>query len=396
MEESPNTAVADGSNPAPTTTTTTTVTPTPSTAASVPAGHTIIREGDCSVLYGENEKVFYNKVQVMNRDTSIQCIKAYVQMLKEEAVTKSATKQAKLKRKKAHIQSQIAALETSAASAESAKELAIHKKRLVQCEGELGTNSDGEFPGIRVLEALSATGLRSIRYAQEIPEINTILANDILPKAYECISRNIKFNNLDPSRVIASNANAVDLMVGSRKEEDQFDVIDLDPYGAPTIFLDSDVQVWLGFLFDCCNRRYSEVVHFADMYVDTQAVKSGGLLLVTCTDMADLCGNTPETAWAKYGSLAMKSKFCKEVALRTILSSLASHAARYGRLIEPLVSMSLDFYSTFCCVTLIDRVESSVDTMWLRTVRVVVRVKESRGGVKQMPTKLVRSLTTGL
>ena len=46
------------------------------------------------------------------------------------------------------------------------------------------------------------------------------------------------------------------------------------------------------------------------------------MLLVTCTDMADLCGNTPETAWAKYGSTAMKSKFCKEVALRTILSSL--------------------------------------------------------------------------
>lgn len=51
-----------------------------------------------------------------------------------------------------------------------------------------------------------------------------------------------------------------------RKEKDQFDVIDLDPYGSASIFLDGAVQ----------------------------SVANGGLLCVTCTDMAVLSGKNPE------------------------------------------------------------------------------------------------------
>lgn len=51
-------------------------------------------------------------------------------------------------------------------------------------------------------------------------------------------------------------------MYSHQSMEDRFDVIDLDPYGSPAIFLDGAVQ----------------------------AIRDGGLLLVTCTDMAVLCG----------------------------------------------------------------------------------------------------------
>jgi tRNA (guanine26-N2/guanine27-N2)-dimethyltransferase len=51
-------------------------------------------------------------------------------------------------------------------------------------------------------------------------------------------------------------------MYNHRSFEDRFDVVDLDPYGSPAVFLDGAVQ----------------------------SVKDGGLLLVTCTDMAVLCG----------------------------------------------------------------------------------------------------------
>jgi tRNA G26 N,N-dimethylase Trm1 len=44
----------------------------------LPKGWTVIKEGMARVIYDETDKVFYNKVQVMNRDTSIQCIRAYV------------------------------------------------------------------------------------------------------------------------------------------------------------------------------------------------------------------------------------------------------------------------------------------------------------------------------
>lgn len=105
-------------------------------------------------------------------------------------------------------------------------------------------------------------------------------------------------------------------MYQHRLRENQFDVIDLDPYGCPSIFLESAVQ----------------------------AVKDGGLLLVTATDMAVLAGNTPETCYVKYGAVSLKIKSCHEMAIRILLQTIESHANRYGRCIEPLLSISADFY----------------------------------------------------
>lgn len=46
------------------------------------------------------------------------------------------------------------------------------------------------------MEALSATGLRSVRMANEIPGVKKIIANDLSKKAVEAINRNILFNNV--------------------------------------------------------------------------------------------------------------------------------------------------------------------------------------------------------
>jgi hypothetical protein len=71
------------------------------------------------------------------------------------------------------------------------------------------------------------------------------------------------------------------------RKERRFDAIDLDPYGSPSIFLDSAVQT----------------------------VKEGGLLLVTSTDMAVLAGNSPETCHSKYGAISLRTKACHEMVL---------------------------------------------------------------------------------
>ena len=73
-----------------------------------------------------------------------------------------------------------------------------------------------------------------------------------------------------------------------------YDAVDLDPYGSPTQLLDSAVQ----------------------------AVSEGGLLLVTATDMAVLCGNNGEACWAKYGSYPLHRSYCHEMALRILLASI--------------------------------------------------------------------------
>lgn len=48
-----------------------------------------------------------------------------------------------------------------------------------------------------VLEALAATGLRSVRYALEVPNLKTVLANDCSTRAVETIVRNAKENSVD-------------------------------------------------------------------------------------------------------------------------------------------------------------------------------------------------------
>lgn len=75
-----------------------------------------------------------------------------------------------------------------------------------------------------------------------------------------------------------------------------------------------------------------------------QSVSEGGILLVTATDMAILAGNSPESCYAKYGSVSLKIKACHEQALRILLRCIESHANRYGRYIKPLLSISVDFY----------------------------------------------------
>ena len=121
-----------------------------------------------------------------------------------------------------------------------------------------------------------------------------------------------------------------------------FEAVDLDPYGSPSKLLDSAVQaswagwggaawsVWKGVEKKCTAGHWRRrgaggscmpqsklagqaggsclpsVPHLSPLRPAArlwlQAVSEGGLLLVTATDMAVLCGNNGEACYAKYAS----------------------------------------------------------------------------------------------
>lgn len=56
--------------------------------------------------------------------------------------------------------------------------------------------------GLRVLEAMAASGLRSIRYAKEIEGLGRIDCNDLDEKAVENIRRNVAYNGGRPAELI--------------------------------------------------------------------------------------------------------------------------------------------------------------------------------------------------
>ncbi|KAK5075380.1 RNA methyltransferase tRNA(m5U54)methyltransferase [Lithohypha guttulata] len=176
-----------------------------------------------------------------------------------------------------------------------------------------------------ILDALSASGLRAIRYAKEIPFATTVVANDLLTEAVEAIKLNIEHNKLQ-GKVFSNVGDARQFMYSKTGNEvvdpkpgyvHKFDVVDLDPYGTAAPFIDAALQ----------------------------AVVDGGMLCVTCTDAGVWASNGyPEKAYALYGGISLKGSHSHEAGLRLILHSIATAAAKYGLAVEPLLSLSIDFY----------------------------------------------------
>ena len=113
-----------------------------------------ITEGKATILFPISNTVFYNNVQVFNRDMSV----AVIKLFKETYFPEVNGNQ--------------------------------HKSKT-----------------FKILEALSATGLRAIRYAREILNVSEIIANDFSKEAVANIERNIKYNNVE-NIVKAQNSDA--------------------------------------------------------------------------------------------------------------------------------------------------------------------------------------------
>eukprot|EP00762_Andalucia_godoyi_P003917 ANDGO_05639.mRNA.1 tRNA (guanine(26)-N(2))-dimethyltransferase len=254
-----------------------------------------VSEGLATAYFPKGE-VFYNPVQCFNRDLSILVLRAFDETRKDEG-------KALVVKKKHNWESQ---------NPYSAEKEAEYKEKRAEKEA-VWTQFENPAP-LKVLEGLSASGLRAIRYAKEVPHIDYVTANDLDKHAAEAISRNVKWNDAEPLvRVSCSDVNSHLL-----SNQNVYDVIDLDPYGSPAPFLASSVS----------------------------CVADGGLLCITATDMAILAGNYPEVSHAKYGSIPVHGSNARiEMGLRVLLHSISQVAAQYGRSIEPLMTLSLDFYA---------------------------------------------------
>jgi tRNA (guanine26-N2/guanine27-N2)-dimethyltransferase len=284
---------------------------------------TTITEGSATMSFPANQEssVFYNPVQVQNRDLSILMISLYNE--------RRAIRQA-VKKKKKELNKEMLPKE------ELQNELEEFEKNL-NVDGLLSNKAED---GVTILEALAASGLRSVRYWNEIAGVKHVTINDLEEAAVARAKDNLKNNSLEnimlkdnierAHGICVNHGDATHEIYMSRrprslttltstqaKQQPMWDVIDLDPYGSAAPFLDGAVQ----------------------------AVESGGLLCVTCTDMAALGGSHPETAYGRYASLPIQSaKYLQELALRILLHTIAVSAARYGRTIRPILSVGMAFY----------------------------------------------------
>ena len=201
-------------------------------------GHTMaegaveVKEGQATLYFASQKGVFYNPPQIPNRDLSVLALRRFVEIRQEEVLAKRAKQAANAAaRQKAEPTGAASAAAPSAAAGAPAAPAA----------------ADAPPPGLRVLDALSASGLRAMRYMKEVPGLQSVVANDLDPAAVAVMEENFRRNGLCAPQVVPSTSDAVLLLHQSKPPAaERFDVVDLDPYGTAAPFLDGAVQAVAG------------------------------------------------------------------------------------------------------------------------------------------------------
>jgi len=178
---------------------------------------------------------------------------------------------------------------------------------------------------LTIVDSMAASGVSSIRMLKECNNIKKIYINDINPDAVDLIYKNVELNKLNQIKttieISKKDANFLFTEIAQNsfdlKNKDDFapNVISIDPFGTPNIYIDSAFKA---------------------------IQKNHGLLGVTATDTAVLFGVRPKACVRKYMSKPLHNEYCKEIGAR-ILVYFISRIANVNKLgIIPL----LTFYST--------------------------------------------------
>lgn len=163
--------------------------------------------------------------------------------------------------------------------------------------------------GDKILDGLAASGARGLRLANETGVRADFVLNDNSLSAAVLIKENASANSLDHVRVTCKDLRTL-------LSEEQFDYIDVDPFGTPVDFVNAAIQ-------SCRNR---------------------GTVAVTATDTAPLYGTYPRTSLRRYGALSSRSPFAHETGLRILIGFVVREAARHDRACEPLLCYHTDHY----------------------------------------------------
>ena len=160
-----------------------------------------------------------------------------------------------------------------------------------------------------LLDGLAATGVRGIRFAHELQGFYDVTINDWSEEAFKVIKKNIekkRFKNIH-----CTNLNFNQLVL-----QQNYDYIDVDPFGSPVSFIDAAIQ----------------------------SIRHHGVLAVSATDTAALCGVYPIVCKRRYAATPFHGPVMHEVGLRILLGYVAREAAKHGKGVVPIFSYKTDHY----------------------------------------------------
>ncbi len=169
---------------------------------------------------------------------------------------------------------------------------------------------------ISVCEPLAGCGIRGIRFAKEVEGVRKVVLNDINPEAAKLAEFNVDRNKL-AKLVNVVNGDANLLLAHYAAPRRRFDFIDVDPFGSPVPYMDSAIR----------------------------ALRNGGLLALTATDLAPLCGVHSKACVRKYGGRPLRTEYCHELAVRLLAGCLVMMAAKHEIGVQIVFSHSIYNYA---------------------------------------------------
>lgn len=155
-------------------------------------------------------------------------------------------------------------------------------------------------------DSICGVGARGLRASVEVPQIETIYLNDLNPIAIEFAKESAKLNQVQDKCIFKTNE-VCKFLNFEEREIRRFDIVDLDPFGSPSPYV------------DCVLR----------------SVSNGGLISITATDTAVLCGVYPSVCYRKYYGFPIRSEYSNEIGVRLLVSFIALNATRFDLSVVP-------------------------------------------------------------
>ena len=164
-------------------------------------------------------------------------------------------------------------------------------------------------------DAMAGVGARGVRVANEVQGVSEVAMVDFNPEALKLAKRSAAANGVSGKCTFAV-AETSSFLFSRFGKDRRYGSVDLDPFGTP----------------------------IRQMQAALSATADGGILSVTATDTAVLCGVHVSTCSRRYGSVPLNNDFHHETGIRILLGSLARCAAAVDIGIEPLVAHSTKHY----------------------------------------------------
>ncbi|MFP4402312.1 MAG: hypothetical protein ACLFPL_03685 [Candidatus Nanoarchaeia archaeon] len=169
---------------------------------------------------------------------------------------------------------------------------------------------------ISFCDPMVASGIREARYLQHFPQLFSKLhLGDISADALENCKHTFELNATPQENITLFNTKAQQLLYTSN-----YDCVEIDPFGSPAPFLDAAI---------------SQTNH-------------NGLLCVTATDTASLCGVYPKKALRRYNLHIHKTLCFDELGLRGLIAYCQKQAGKFDKALHVEVSFVYGhFYRIF-------------------------------------------------